>query len=114
MDAASLTHSYPYEEMNDYLRTYPEREPQVRETLNYFDGINFASLVKCPMMVYLGLHDDVCPPETGFAMVEQLAGPKELLTYEGAGHDAGSYWAGQRVQAFLAEHLSPVGGLVRA
>jgi len=114
LDAARFTHSYPYEEINEYLRTYPEREPLVRETLNYFDGINFASLVKCPMLVNLGLQDDVCPPETGFAMFEQLAGPKELLTYEGAGHDAGSYWAGARVQAFLAEHLSPVGGLVHA
>ena len=27
MDAASLTHSYPYEEINEYLRLYPEREP---------------------------------------------------------------------------------------
>ena len=36
MDAASLTHSWPYQEMNDYLRLYPEREAQMRETLNYF------------------------------------------------------------------------------
>src|SRR5436853_497285 len=33
MDAAALTRSWPYEEINDYLRLYPEREPQVRETL---------------------------------------------------------------------------------
>ena len=26
MDAASLTHSWPYQEINDYLRLYPERE----------------------------------------------------------------------------------------
>jgi cephalosporin-C deacetylase len=114
LDAARSTHSYPYEEINEYLRSYPEREAAVRQTLNYFDGINFASRVRCSMLVNLGLLDDVCPPETGFAMFEQLGGPKELLTYEGAGHDAGSYWAGQRVQAFLAEHLQPASALVRA
>ena len=54
MDAAALTHSYPYEEINEYLRRYPDREPMVRETLNYFDGINFAPRIRCPMLVNLG------------------------------------------------------------
>lgn len=29
MDAAALTDSYPYEEMNEYLRLYPDREGRV-------------------------------------------------------------------------------------
>ena len=32
MDAASLTRSYPYEEINDYLRLHPEREEAARDT----------------------------------------------------------------------------------
>jgi cephalosporin-C deacetylase len=68
MDAASLTHSYPYEEINDYLRLYPEREPLVRATVAYYDGVNFAPRIRCPMLVYIGLEDDVCPPETGYAV----------------------------------------------
>jgi len=107
MDAAALTHSYPYEEINEYLRRYPDREPAVRETLNYFDGINFAPRIRCPMQVNLGLQDDVCPPETGFAMYDALTGPKTLHTYDGCGHDAGAYWEAARVEAFLAEHLEP-------
>ena len=73
MDCAALTHSYPYEEINEYLRLYPDREPMVRETLAYFDGINFAPLIKAPMFVYIGLEDDVCPPETGYALVEAMS-----------------------------------------
>jgi cephalosporin-C deacetylase len=107
MDAAALTHSYPYEEINEYLRQYPEREPAVRETLNYFDGINFAPRIRCPMQIYLGLKDDVCPPETGFALYDALICPKTLHTYVGAGHDAGAYWQTPKVDAFLAEHLKP-------
>lgn len=114
LDAARLTRSYPYEEINEYLRRYPEREPAMRETLNYFDGINFAANVRCPMLVHLGLQDDVCAPETGFAMYEALAGPKEIHTFPGSGHDAGSHWIGPRIQAFLAEHLQPASALVRA
>ena len=48
MDSAALTHSWPYEEMNDYLRLHPEREGAMRETLNYFDGVNFAPMHPLP------------------------------------------------------------------
>jgi cephalosporin-C deacetylase len=114
MDAAALTHSYPYEEINEYLRLYPDRAEAVRDTLNYFDGINFAPLIRCPMQINLGLRDDVCPPETGFAMYDALTCPKALHTYEGCAHDAGSYWETARVEAFLSEHLQPAAALVRA
>jgi cephalosporin-C deacetylase len=114
MDAARLTHSYPYEEINDYLRQYPEREAAVRETFNYFDGINFAPLIRCPMQINLGLRDDVCPPETGFAIYDALTCEKVLHTYSGCAHDAGSYWEAPRIASFLAQHLQPAGALIRA
>lgn len=107
MDAASLTHSWPYEEMNDYLRLYPEREQAMRETLNYFDGINFAPWIRCPMLVYVGLNDDVCPPETGYALVNAMTCPTTLHAYPRCAHDAGRQWEMANVEAFLAEHLKP-------
>jgi cephalosporin-C deacetylase len=107
MDAAALTHSWPYEEINDYLRTYPERGADVRATLNYFDGVNFAPLIRCPMLIYLGLGDDVCPPETGYALHNALSCPKELHVYPRCAHDAGIYWEMPKVEAFLAQHLRP-------
>ncbi len=107
MDAASLTHSNPYEEMNNYLRLYPEREQAMRETVAYFDGVNFAPMIKAPMLVYAGLGDDVCPPETAFDLVNAMPGPVEFLTYPRCAHDAGNYWCMPRVEAFLADHLKP-------
>ncbi len=107
MDAAALTHSYPYEEINDYLRLYPERKAAVRATLNYYDGVNFAPLIRCPMLVYIGLEDDVCPPETGYAVYHAMRCPKVLHAHPGCAHDAGSYWETAKVRAFLAEHLHP-------
>jgi cephalosporin-C deacetylase len=107
MDAASLTHSYPYEEINEYLRLHPEREPQVRATVAYYDGVNFAPLIRCPMLVYIGLNDDVCPPETGYAVYDAMTCPKELHPYANCAHDAGTYWEMPKVEAFLARHLRP-------
>ena len=114
MDAASLTDSYPYEEINAYLRQYPERAGAMRETLNYFDGINFAPRIRCPMLVYVGLADDVCPPETGYAFYDALTCPKTIHAYPNCAHDSGAYWEMAHVQAFLAEHLRPANPTGRA
>jgi cephalosporin-C deacetylase len=114
MDAAALTHTYPYEEINDYLRLHPERESLVRETLAYYDGINFAPRIRCPMLVYIGLEDDVCPPETGYAVYDAMTGPKQLHATPHAAHDAGVHWVMPKVVAFLAEHLKPAAPTRRA
>jgi cephalosporin-C deacetylase len=114
MESAALTHSYPYEEINEYLRLYPEREQQVRETLEYFDGINFAPMISAPMLVYIGLEDDVCPPETGYAVYNAMNCEKVLHTWEDCAHDAGAYWEMAEIEAFLAKHLNPAAPSQRA
>ena len=68
MDAIELTHTYPYQEINDYLRLHPESRQAVADTVAYFDGINFADRIECPILVNIGLQDNVCPPETGYAL----------------------------------------------
>src|SRR5262249_50271950 len=72
MDAIALTHTYPYEEINDYLRLHPESQGMVEHTVAYFDGINFADKVSCPIIVNIGLQDNVCPPETGSALFNKI------------------------------------------
>jgi cephalosporin-C deacetylase len=108
MDSAALTHSYPYQEINDYLRLYPERAGAVRATLDYYDIINFADRITCPMLINIGLEDDVCPPETGYALARRMTGCRvDLHAYPDCAHDAGSAMHGRLVAAFLAEHLRP-------
>lgn len=106
MDASALTHTYPYEEINDYLRLYPDRRPAVEETLVYFDGLNFADKITCPIIVNIGLQDNVCPPETGYALFNKIgAADKRLYTYDGHGHDAGRHQHSAIVDRFFAHHL---------
>lgn len=107
LDAAGLTNSYPYREITEYLARRPEDEPALRRTFAYYDSCSFAPAVKAPMLVYLGLQDDICPPETGFALFERLGSEKQLITTDGAAHDAGAHWADAQVRAFLARHLTP-------
>ncbi len=108
LDAIELTHTYPYEEINDYLRQHPDSRPEVEETLAYFDGLNFADHITCPIIVNIGLQDNVCPPETGYALFNRLgASDKRLYPYEGHGHDAGRSQHSAIVDRFFAQHLAP-------
>lgn len=108
LDAARLTMSYPYHEITERLRAHPEEREAMEETLPYFDGLNFARLITAPMLLYIGLEDDVCPPETGFAVYDALQCSKELIATPHSAHDAGAHWVDARVEEFLAEHLQPV------
>jgi cephalosporin-C deacetylase len=106
MDAVELTTAYPYQEVNDYLRLHPERREAVTRTLAYFDGINFAPRIACPIIVNLGLRDNICPPETGYAVFAAIGSEeKRLYAYPDAGHDAGARQHAAVVASFFKRHL---------
>jgi cephalosporin-C deacetylase len=108
IDAIELTHSYPYEEINEYLHLHPESRQQVTDTLAYFDCHNFVDRIQCPIIVNIGLNDDVCPPETGYAVFEKIGtANKKLYTYPGHGHDSNSYEHGAIINSFLDGILKP-------
>ncbi len=109
VDSIELTHTYPYEEINDYLRQRPESRAQVVETLAYFDCINFADKITCPIIVNIGLQDNVCPPETGYALFDKIASAdKKLYAYHDQGHSAGSAEHGPVIVDFFDKHLRGV------
>ena len=106
MDAIELSHTYPYDEINDYLETYPERRKDVEETVAYFDGISFADKVTCPVIVNIGLQDNVVPPETGYAVYNAMSSKDKMFyEYDGHGHEAGKYIHGAIIDEFFETHL---------
>ena len=108
IDAIGLTDTYPYQEINDYLSLHPDSRDDVESTLAYFDGINFADKVLCPVVVNIGLQDNVCPPETGFGVFDAISSPeKRLHPYEGQGHSAGSHVHAAIIDEFLQQYLEP-------
>lgn len=67
-EIASRTDAYPHEEINDYLRAYPERRNAVRTTLALFDPTAFAERVTCDLLLSCG------PGYFDRAAAERLAG----------------------------------------
>ena len=108
LDAAELTHTYPYQEITDYLRLHPESASDVEETLAYFDGISFADSIKCPIIMNIGLQDNVVPPETGYDLFNRTGSEdKRLYVYDGHGHEAGRYKHEAIIVEFFEKHLTP-------
>jgi cephalosporin-C deacetylase len=54
MEAREHTDGYPVEEINDYLRTYPDRKQDVARTLAYFDPIHHAAGIESTTLFSVG------------------------------------------------------------
>lgn len=69
----------------------PEMLDPVCATLSYFDNLNHAASIRCPVLVAVGLKDDVCPPENVFAVYNRIVAEKRIEVYPFGGHcDAGA------------------------
>lgn len=108
IEAASLTSSYPYQEISDYLKVHPDSVECVQTVLSYFDGLNFADRVTVDTLMHFGLRDDVCAPEVAYALAQALPKKPELHVYAECGHDAGLPAATVPICAFLDLRLHPV------
>ena len=84
----SMTQPYLYLEIVEHLKRFPSEKENVFRTLSYFDCMNFAPDVKCPVLVSVGLNDNVCPPSTIFATFNHLGSQeKEIAVYPYHGHE---------------------------
>ncbi len=89
-------------------RTWQKKDEQKMLTASrYFDAMNFATRVKCPGLIGLGLSDTTCPSEGVLATCNQLQGPKQLIIMPQATHkgDHKDYY--QAYGPFLEKQKKP-------
>lgn len=79
----------PYQEIADYLKLKPFDEEQVYRTLSYFDQMNFAHQIQCPVLMSIALQDTICPPSTCFAAYNRIESDKEVRLYPYNNHEGG-------------------------
>lgn len=67
------------------VRRFRERQPHcaeaVRNTLRYFDAMNFAPMVRAPTLLGVGLRDIVVPPPTVYAVRNRFECPLETMEF---------------------------------
>lgn len=55
-------------------------------TLPYYDVVNFARRLQCPVFFSYGYNDDTCPPTSTTAAYNAITAPKTLRTTPSSGH----------------------------
>ena len=85
--AVDMAVRLPYLEIPDYLRRWPQREETVWRTLSYCDNLNLAPRIQCPVLMTVGLQDDICPPSSVYATYNWIEAPKEMRVYPYHNHE---------------------------
>jgi cephalosporin-C deacetylase-like acetyl esterase len=78
-------------------------EEKMLATSRYFDAMNFATRVKGPALVGLGLADTTCPPEGILATVNNLKGSKQVVIMPLATHSGDHRAYNKAFAEFLEE-----------
>ena len=56
------------------------------ETLQYYDVVNFARRLRCPVFFSFGYNDDTCSPTSTYATYNEITAPKKLAVTPTSGH----------------------------
>ena len=75
-------------------------DAKLYQMLSYFDIKNLASWIKCPVIMGIGLQDEVCPPHTNMSSYNRISSEKELYIYPLNEHNTPDSWGNTRMEFF--------------
>ncbi|WP_336773315.1 acetylxylan esterase [Paenibacillus sp. MMO-58] len=90
----------------EYLKRHPEQTDLVMDNLSYFDTMNLAHRIACPVLASVALKDETCPAQMYFATYNRIQTEKEIVIYPFNGHEGGGGRQTEVKLAYLAEHFS--------
>ncbi|HPO90491.1 MAG TPA: acetylxylan esterase [Victivallales bacterium] len=76
-------------DISNFIKNRPETLEKILNNLSYFDNVNLAPLIKCPVLVSCGLRDPVCPPQNVYAAFNNIKSEKKIYSYVFAQHEGG-------------------------
>ena len=83
----------PYAELHDYLAEHPEQRKKALATLEYFDPLNLADDITCPVLVNTAVIDEVHPYRTIMPVFERIPSLKSIMVYPDVEHGMHSDFA---------------------
>jgi cephalosporin-C deacetylase len=112
MALAQKTTAYPLEEINDYLRAFPEQAEAVQKTLAYYDLRAFAPRIRATTLLMAGAPGSLLASQALSPLSQRLSGRVTVHDSEQSSYKDGLYvetWMAaqcgiQEVQRILPEH----------
>lgn len=83
-----ITPEGPYHEISEYLKrnSHVDRE-EIFNNLDYFDVTSLSTLIECPVLLGIGLVDDIVAPSTTFGVYNVINGKKYIEVYPEFAHE---------------------------
>ena len=78
---------WPTNEIREAAQEEGMTEEQMLEVLSYFDMKNMADRISCPLIMGVGLQDDICPIHTNFAGFNMVRSEKSWICYPETAHN---------------------------
>lgn len=88
-----------------FLQQNPDRYAEVENTLPYYDVLNCADAIKCPVLIGVGLKDPICPPEGIYAAYNRIKSEKRIVPYPFGEHGGGGSHFNRLALELLREKL---------
>jgi cephalosporin-C deacetylase len=91
--------------LHKYFINYPDNVDRVVEVLSYFDNMNLAPRIRCPVFIGAGLLDASVPAKSVYAAYNRIEAPKDIRVYPFSGHQLGP-WHQERQMEFVRKLLA--------
>lgn len=79
--------NWPFNEFKPYAMSRFKSVDSLYSVLDYFDVSHFTPQITCPVIMGVGLYDDVCPPAINFSAYNNLSSTdKKYILYPKSGH----------------------------
>ena len=96
----------PYLELVRFLAQHRDKKSKVFETLDYFDGVNFARQARAAALFSVAVMDDICPPSTVYGAFHAYGGAdKSIEEYEFNNHEGGQAFQERAQMVWLAHRF---------
>lgn len=81
---------WPLIDIRKYIALRPALSlSKVMHNLDYFDTKNFATMIKCPTLLGMGLLDPIVPPNNAYIDYNNLSSKKHLIIFRDLAHEVG-------------------------
>jgi cephalosporin-C deacetylase len=92
---------WPASAFTGYLKEHTDLSwDTLYKLLSYFDVKNLAPWIQCPILMAVGLQDNVCPPHTNFSGYNLITSEKKYFVFRDQGHSVPDKWYQIRMDFF--------------
>lgn len=82
---------WPLIDIRKYISARPGLSfSKVMNNLNYFDTKNFATMIKCPTLLGIGLLDPIVPPNNAYIDYNNISAKKHIIIFRDLAHEVGA------------------------